>query len=201
MSKSILEENPEIRLAVLRSGEFRTKRDNSEDPVIEGYFSVFNSNYELWDGATESIAPGAFDSSLGNDVRALTNHDTTLVLGRSNGTVNTLELSVDSHGLFGRVHINPNDTDAMNTYARVERGDVSQCSFGFMIRSQETDFRDDGTIHWTITDLDLFEVSVCTFPAYEATSIKARQRDAEEIKARKLEAWKEHMRSRFNKKD
>lgn len=201
MSKSILEENPEIRLAVLRSGEFRTKRDNSEDPVIEGYFSVFNSNYELWDGATESIAPGAFDSSLGNDVRALTNHDTTLVLGRSNGTVNTLELSVDSHGLFGRVHINPNDTDAMNTYARVERGDVSQCSFGFMIRSQETDFRDDGTIHWTITDLDLFEVSVCTFPAYEATSVKARQRDAEEIKARKLEAWKEHMRSRFNKKD
>ena len=87
----------------------------------------------------------------------------------------------------------------MNTYARVERGDVSQCSFGFMIRSQETDFRDDGTIHWTIPDL--FEVSVCTFPAYEATSVKARQRDAEEIKARKLEAWKEHMRSRFNKKD
>lgn len=199
MSKSILEEHPELRLAVLKSGEFRTRRDNSEDPVIEGYFSVFNSNYELWEGATESIAPGAFDSSMNNDVRALTNHDTTLVLGRSNGTVNTLELSVDSHGLFGRVHINPNDTDAMNTYARVERGDVSQCSFGFMIRDEETEFRDDGSIHWTIKDLDLFEVSVCTFPAYEATSIKARHKDAEEIKSRKLEVWKEHMRSRFNK--
>lgn len=199
MSKSILDEHPNIRFAVLKSGEFRAKREDAEDPIIEGYFSVFNSNYELWEGASESIAPGAFDSSLNNDVRALTNHDTTLVLGRSNGTVHTLELSVDSHGLFGRIHINPKDVDAMNTLARVERGDVSQCSFGFDIKSQETEFRDDGSVHWTITDVELYEVSICTFPAYEATSVKARHKDVEDIKSRQLDVWKAGMRSRFAK--
>ena len=176
--------------------QFKTRDDNN-DPIIEGYFAVFNSNYELWDGATESIAPGAFDNTISGDVRALINHDTTLVLGRT--TVGTLELKTDSRGLWGRIRINPNDTDAMNLHARVERGDVSQCSFGFFIVSEETEFRDDGSIHWTITEVDLFEVSCCTFPAYEATSISARANEYEAIKARKMDAWRESMRSRIIK--
>ena len=172
-------------------------REDSEEPTIEGYFAVFNSNYEMWEGASESIAPGAFDSSISGDIRALTNHDTTLVLGRTKA--NTLELKTDSHGLWGRVRINPNDSEAMNTYERVKRGDVDQCSIGFMIRSQETDFREDGSIHWTITDVELFEVSVCTFPAYEETSVSARRKDAAEIRSRQLEAWKLQMKDRLTK--
>lgn len=182
---------------VLRSvpfEQFRTRDDNNE-PIIEGYFAVFNSIYEVWDGATESIAPGAFDNTISGDIRALINHDTTLVLGRT--TAGTLELKVDSRGLWGRIRINPNDTDAMNLHARVERGDVSQCSFGFYIVSEETEFRDDGSIHWTITEVDLFEVSCCTFPAYEETSISARARDYEAIKARQADAWREKMKSRI----
>lgn len=109
--------------------EFIT-RDNREENAltIEGYFSVFNSNYDLGPGMSESIAPGAFDNTIGDDVRALINHDTTLVLGRV--SAHTLELKQDEHGLWGRIHINPNDTDAMNLYARVQRGDVTQCSLG-----------------------------------------------------------------------
>lgn len=194
--RSIFEEHPEMRVMQLRSGEFQTREDN-EDLIIEGYFAVFNSNYEMWEGASESIAPGAFDSSLAGDIRALTNHDTTLVLGRTKA--NTLELKSDSHGLFGRVKVNPKDSDAVNTYERVKRGDVDQCSIGFMIRSEETDFRDDGSIHWTITDVELFEVSVCTFPAYEETGVTARHRDADELKKRANEAWKLQMRERLNK--
>ena len=196
MAKSILEDHPDMRVLQLRSGEFIT-RENSEEKVIEGYFAVFNSNYELWDGATESIAEGAFDSSISNDIRALTNHDTTLVLGRTKA--NTLELKTDSHGLWGRVRINPNDSDAVNTYERVKRGDVDQCSIGFMIRSEETDFRADGSVHWTITDVELFEVTVCTFPAYEETSVSARHRDAEELQKRTSEAWKLKMHDRLKK--
>lgn len=194
--RSIFEEHPEMRVMQLRSGEFQTREDNG-DLIIEGYFAVFNSNYEMWEGASESIAPGAFDSSLAGDIRALTNHDTTLVLGRTKA--NTLELKSDSHGLWGHVKVNPKDSDAVNTYERVKRGDVDQCSIGFMIRSEETDFRDDGSIHWTITDVELFEVSVCTFPAYEETGVTARHRDADELKKRANEAWKLQMRERLNK--
>ena len=196
MPNSIFEEQPDLRVLQIRSSEFTT-RDDSGEPTIEGYFAVFNSDYEIFDGASESIAPGAFDSSLSNDVRALTNHDTTLVLGRTKA--NTLEIKSDSRGLWGRIRINPNDSDAMNTYERVKRGDVDQCSIGFLIRSQETDFRDDGSIHWTITDVELFEVSVCTFPAYEETSVSARKNDAAEVQKRQLEAWKLQMRSRIEK--
>lgn len=194
--RSIFEEHPEMRVMQLRSGEFKTREDSGE-MVIEGYFAVFNSDYEMWEGASESIAPGAFTSSLSGDIRGLTNHDTTLVLGRTK--VHTLELKEDTHGLWGRITINPKDSDAVNTYERVKRGDVDQCSIGFMIRSEETDFRDDGSIHWTITDVDLFEVSVCTFPAYEETGVSARHKDAEELKKRASEAWKLKMADRLNK--
>ena len=196
MLRSIFEEHPEMRVMQLRSGEFKTREDSGE-MTIEGYFAVFNSDYEMWEGASESIAPGAFTSSMGGDIRGLTNHDTTLVLGRTK--VHTLELKEDTHGLWGRITINPKDSDAVNTYERVKRGDVDQCSIGFMIRSEETDFRDDGSIHWTITDVELFEVSVCTFPAYEETGVSARHRDAEELKKRASEAWKLKMKDRLHK--
>lgn len=168
--------------------EFQTREDG-EDYIIEGYFAVYNSNYDIYEGMSESIAPGAFSDTLGNDIRALTNHDTSLVLGRNRA--GTLELKDDSYGLYGRIKINPKDQDALNTYERVKRGDVNQCSIGFNILSEETDFREDGSIHWTITKVDLWEVSVCTFPAYEETNISARKHDAEEIKKRASEAWKE----------
>ena len=196
MHRSIFEEHPEMRVMQLRSGEFKTREDSGE-MTIEGYFAVFNSDYEMWEGASESIAPGAFTSSMGGDIRGLTNHDTTLVLGRTKA--HTLELKEDTHGLWGRITINPKDSDAVNTYERVKRGDVDQCSIGFMIRSEETDFRDDGSIHWTITDVELFEVSVCTFPAYEETGVSARHRDAEELKKRASEAWKLKMKDRLHK--
>ena len=195
--RSILEEHPDMRVLQLRSGEFKTRED-SEEMTIEGYFAVFNSNYEIWEGASESIAPGAFTSSIGGDIRGLTNHDTTLVLGRTKA--HTLELKEDSHGLWGKITVNPKDSDAVNTYERVKRGDVDQCSIGFMIRSEETDFGADGSIHWTITDVELFEVSVCTFPAYEETGVSARHKDAEELKKRADEAWKLKMKDRLTQK-
>lgn len=197
MSNSLFDEREGLRVLQLRSGEFKT-RDDGGEPTIEGYFAVFNSNYEMWEGASESIAEGAFDSSISGDIRALTNHDTTLVLGRT--TANTLELKSDAHGLWGRVRVNPKDSDAMNTYERVKRGDVSQCSIGFIVRSEETEFDASGNIHWTITDVDLFEVSVCTFPAYEETGISARKRDAAELEKRRAEAWRAQMHARLKNK-
>lgn len=176
------------------ASQFSTREDG-EGLYIEGYFSVFNSNYEIWPGATESIAPGAFSNTLSDDIRALINHNTTLVLGRNKA--GTLELREDARGLWGKITINPNDSDAMNLYERVKRGDVDQCSFGFDIVNEETDFREDGSIHWTIREVKLYEVSCCTFPAYEDTSISAREKQYEEIKKRESEAWKANIKNRL----
>lgn len=171
--------------SVMKNPEIREKNNELH---IAGYFAVFNSNYEMFEGASESIAQGAFTNSLQNDVRALINHDDTLVLGRT--TAGTLTIREDDFGLWGDVVVNPKDSDAMNLYARVQRGDVNQCSIGFFITSEETEFREDGSVHWTIKDVDLFEVSVCTFPAYTDTSVQARKHDLEELKAKRLEAMK-----------
>lgn len=172
------------------STQFNT-RDDDGKLAIEGYFAVFDSVYEIAPGMTESIAQGAFDNTLSGDIRALINHDTTLVLGRTKA--GTLQLRTDSHGLWGHIDINPNDTDAMNLYNRVQRGDVDQCSFGFDILNEETDYREDGSVHWTIKEVELYEVSPCTFPAYEETSIAARAKERDEILKRRSQAWEEKM--------
>ncbi len=178
----------DIRQVRSTSTQFNT-RDDGGNLAIEGYFAVFDSNYEIAPGMSESIAPGAFDKTLSGDIRALINHDTTLVLGRTKA--NTLQLRTDSHGLWGRIEINREDSDAMNLYKRVQRGDVDQCSFGFDIISEETDFREDGSIHWTIKEVELYEVSPCTFPAYEETNIAARAKERDDLKKRRSEAWRE----------
>jgi HK97 family phage prohead protease len=175
--------------------DLKTRAEDNDEKVIEGYFAVFNSETELWQGAYEEIAPEAFNKTLGNDVRALINHDTGLVLGRNKS--NTLELKVDSHGLWGSIKINPNDTDAVNLYERVKRGDVDQCSFGFNILSESTDFRDDGSVKWTLREIDLHEVSVCTFPAYADTGVQARKKDIEQHKQRQFELRKQKLKERL----
>lgn len=164
---------------------------------IEGYFAVFGSIYEWWPGATESVDPKAFDDTLGDDIRALIDHETRLVLGRT--TAKTLELRVDEKGLWARIEINEDDSDAMNLYARVQRGDVSQCSFGFDILSERTDVNADGSVHWTLEKVRLYEVSCVTFPAYEDTSVAARQArhsQYDSIQKRRLDAWRETMKAR-----
>lgn len=186
--------NRDIRQTRTYSSEFITREDG-EAPRIEGYFAVFNSNYEIFNGCTESIAPGAFTDELHSDVRALIDHDTRLVLGRT--SAGTLELREDEHGLWGGIDINPKDTEAMNLYERVKRKDVTQCSFGFNVLDEEHEDREDGTHHFTIKKVRLFEVSCCTFPAYTETAISARKEDIAEIEKRKTDIWREEAKKRL----
>ena len=178
------------RRALGKLATFETRTDETGDLYISGYFSVFNSIYELWEGATESIADTAFDGALADDIRCLIDHDTRLVLGRTKS--NTLSLKVDSRGLWGEVKINPNDQDAMNLYERVKRGDVDQCSFGFDILEEIFEDRGD-SVHWTITKVKLYEVSIVTFPAYADTSVTARKNEIKQLRKRDFEAWQKRM--------
>lgn len=175
--------------------ELKTRAEQEGEMIIEGYFAVFNKQTELWKGAYEEIDPEAFNNTLGNDIRALLNHDTGLVLGRNKS--GTLNLKVDSYGLWGSIKINEKDTDAINLYERVKRGDVDQCSFGFNILSEETDWRDDGTVKWKIKEVDLHEVSVCTFPAYEDTGVQARHKEVEQYKSKQFEQRKANLLRRL----
>ena len=163
-------------------------REENEQKRIEGFFAVFDGIYNIAPGMSESIDSHAFDNTLSGDIRALINHDTTLVLGRT--AAHTLELRTEAHGLWGSILINPNDQDAMNLYERVKRGDVNQCSFGFDVTNEDAEVREDGSVHWTIKGVKLYEVSVCTFPAYETTEVSARSAEAVDIRKRRFDAWK-----------
>ena len=175
--------------------QFRT-RDDGDDLIIEGYFAVFDSPYVLWDGATEIVKPGAFAGCLSGDIRALIDHDTRLVLGRTKA--GTLELREDARGLYGTIKINRDDADAMSLYARVQRGDVDQCSFGFDIEEETFVDLGGGQCRWEINKVNpLYEVSGVTYPAYEETAVKARHADLAEIQRRQAEAWKTKMKTRL----
>ena len=158
---------------------------------MEGHFAVFDQEYRVCNGWIETIAPGAFSTWLDarKDTKVLWNHNHDIVLGSTaNGTA---ELREDGKGLWGHVAINPKDQDAVNAHARVERGDVTGCSFGFYIRKLEETWDPDGTYRTRIVQADVFEVSPCTFPAYAGTDIHARSAgdaDAEEIYHNKWQA-------------
>lgn len=167
--------------------KFETRETEEQDLFVEGYFAVFGSEYRMWDGAVETVDPHAFDDTINDDIRCLTNHKAELVLGRTKA--GTLELRLDEYGLFGRVKINPNDRQALDLYERVKRGDVDQCSFGFDILEQEFDYRQDGSVFITLRKVKLYEVSVVTFPAYEDTYVEARHKDFEADRERRTEEW------------
>lgn len=182
------------RTALVRDSKFKTRAEDG-NLYIEGYFAVFGSEYRMWENAIETIDEDAFDDTLDGDIRALVNHDSTLVLGRT--TAGTLILRVDRVGLWGSITINQADQDAMNLYERVKRGDVSQCSFGFAIVDQSTEVMENGTTVWKLRKVKLYEVSVVTFPAYEDTSVEARRKDFEQAEKRRKEEWRVRMKSRL----
>lgn len=176
--------------------------NNDNDLYIEGYFAVFNSETKIWRNSFEKIAKGCFTETIKNgDIRCLFNHDDKLVLGRN--TSGTLELREDSKGLWGKVKINRDDTQAMDIYQRVKRGDISGCSFGFYPTDVKTEIveRDDGSIeyHNTVIQSNIDEVSICTYPAYKDTEIQARSRDNEKLRIENIENKRKILKERLKK--
>ncbi len=170
--------------------------DEAAEKIISGYFIVFNSETELYEGCFEEIAPESFDNVDLSDVRALIDHETSKVLGRTKS--GTLTLSVDAKGVYGEIKVNEQDTAATNLYSRVQRGDVDQCSFGFNILDEAMETRDDGSYKFTIKAIELFEVSVVTFPAYADTAVEARSKQIENMEKRELLAKKSKLEEKLN---
>lgn len=156
-------------------GEVRAD-DNGKEHMV-GHAAVFNTETDLGWNIREQIAPSAFDEAiLNDDVRALINHDSNLVLARKNKRTNTLKLSVDEQGLA--VDIDPPGTSYANDLKiSMERRDVDQMSFAFEVLKQSWEEKDGYDLR-TIEKAKLWDVSVVTFPAYTETDVALHCRDA-----------------------
>jgi HK97 family phage prohead protease len=156
----------------LVSSQLELRKNADGNPVLEGYAAVFGSRSEDLGGFVEQIAPSAFTKTLkdGADVRALLNHDPNFVLGRS--TSGTLRMSTDTTGLHYEVDLG-SQSYARDLAISLERGDISQSSFGFRMVTDDwaADPEDEGRALRTLLEVKLFDVSPVTYPAYpDATS-------------------------------
>lgn len=147
---------------------------SGEKPVIRGYAANYEQRTQIFD-FYEEIAPGAFRAVLESDpdVVGLLNHDNNQVLGRT--SAGTMTLREDENGLFYEISINEDDREAMNTYAKVARGDIKQSSFAFTVKAEQWTEQDDDYPVRRITEVgQLFDVSPVTYPAYPTTSAAVR---------------------------
>jgi len=146
--------------------------------VIEGYAALYGVLSDDLGGFREMLAPGAFSDRLGDDVRALWQHDPLFVFGRT--VPGTLHLSEDETGLRYMV-IPPDAQWARDAMASIERGDVTQSSFAFVVLDGESWKMDaDGQVVRTISTVArLFDVSPVTYAAYPQTSVSVQQRAAD----------------------
>lgn len=131
----------------------------------------------------EVIHKGALDDADLKDIRFLVNHDTSkipLARSRNNNANSTMQISIDEEGMAIRVNLDTeNNSEAKNLYSAIKRGDISGMSFMFSIDDQEWENLESEhpTRHiWKIGRV--IEVSAVTFPAYEATEISARDKEA-----------------------
>ena len=177
-------------------GQLDNNQEATDKKIISGYFIVFDTETELYPGVREEVSPDALVGVDLSDVKALIDHDTSKVLGRTKA--GTLSLSVDSKGLYGEIIVNESDQEAMNLYSRVQRGDVDQCSFGFEILNEEMIQNSDGTVKFIIKSINLYEVSVVTFPAYQDTAVEARSKQIEDAQKRTLQARKDELKEKLN---
>ena len=143
---------------------FETKEDNQD--IVVGYGSIFNSRSENLGGFYEYISPTAIseETIARSDVRALINHDESLILARS--TTGTLDLTVDEKGLRYEFSI-PETSYGKDLAINMKNGNINQSSFAFTVGADEWSTDDQGNDIRTITSIDrLYDVAVVTYPAY-----------------------------------
>lgn len=163
--------------------EHRAEEDSSAR-IISGYAAVFDewSNPIWW--FKEQIQRGAFDGCDFSRCVACFNHNTDNMLARySSGT---LKLEVDEVGLRFEFEA-PNTTVGNDMYELVKRGDISQCSFAFVVEEDSWKYTEDDQLdERTIVKIsELWDVSLVTYPAYEGTSVDARSADFDKLMERK----------------
>ena len=179
--------------------ETRVEKDDKNKEVIVGYGSIFNSRSENLGGFYEYISPSAIteETIIASDVRALINHDPSLILARSKNGKGTLKLNVDKKGLMYRFEV-PETSYGQDLAINMKNGNISQSSFAFTIPEGGDDWTTDeeGRDIRTINKIDrLFDISPVTYPAYtEASSDLV-------IAKRGLQVYKENQKKTSEEND
>ena len=177
----------------LRSYTFEVRAEQTEEgAILTGRPVVYNSKTDLgW--FDEVIEQGALDNTDLTDVRFLVNHDVKkipLARSRRNNGNSTMQLSVDFQGLsldWVKLDIE-NNAEARALYSAVQRGDISGMSFMFSVNAEEWDDLESDHPTRRVKEIgSIVEISACTFPAYSATSISARSKEALENARLELE--------------
>jgi HK97 family phage prohead protease len=172
-----------IRRNILQPVELLKRNEGEDDEqskeYIRGYFAVYNTDYPMWDGYIERIAPGAFNSTDISDVVALFNHDDDQLLGRLTNGKGTLSIGFDERG--GYFEVEKNETTASkDVYENIRLGNIQGCSFAFTVSSEEIQKKEDGTAIITITGVKkLYDVGPVVNPAYKDTEVEAAKRSVE----------------------
>jgi uncharacterized protein len=153
--------------------------DTSEDgqPRIFGMAPVFDQRSEVLVERgrkfVEVIRSTAVEKVLsGADVRGRFDHQSILARTK-NGT---LKLNVQSDGVRYEMLINKDDTEAMDAYAKVKRGDVDGSSFMFRVAAGGEEWKKEGdlAVRYINEFSELLDVGPVTFPAYPQASAQAR---------------------------
>lgn len=145
--------------------EFQTRSVSDGKAVIEGYAYLFNKRSQNLGGFREQILPGAGADSIGrDDIRALNNHEPTLILGRN--TAGTLRMTEDTHGLDYEIDVDPRISYVRDLMISLERGDVTQSSFGFESVDDAWSIDEEEFPLRSVRSMKLFDVSPVTYPAY-----------------------------------
>ena len=145
-------------------------RAENDGKTLVGYAAVFDSPSEPlpW---TEFVKRGAFSKTLndGADVRLLIDHEGIPLARTKSGT---LALEEDDRGLRVEAELDPSNPDAARVISAMRRGDMSQMSFAF--RTIKDSWSSDRSSR-ELREVQLYDVSVVTFPAYEQTVAELRK--------------------------
>lgn len=174
---------PQVQ-TITRAYNFEIRAENNEKngDHITGRPIVYDSKTDLG-YFDEIIEAGALDKANLKDVRFLVNHNTDMIplaRSRNNNENSTMQLEVDNDGMGIRVNLDTeNNSEARNLYSAIKRGDITGMSFMFTIDDEEwEDLESDHPTRHIRKIGQVFEVSAVTFPAYEATEISARDKEA-----------------------
>ena len=161
--------------------ESRASDDGSKITII-GQPVVFNQKTDIAGLWSESIAPGAIDTETLRDVRLLINHDFSgvpLARSRRNNANSTMRATFNDFAVDMEADLDAKNPKAIEVDSAIKRGDITGMSFAFLVDGEEWDDLDTDYPHRTITHVSvIYEFSICTFPAYEGTSVASRSLDS-----------------------
>jgi HK97 family phage prohead protease len=177
-----------------------TREDGAR--AITGLGSLFydgtsRTEYPIYDGVVERIAPTAFDDVMSDDVRGLINHDVNIILGRT--SAGTMTIAKNENGITYSIPFDDSDPDHVRWMRKIEKKDITGSSFSFMIAENGSEVtRENGQVVRTITKIDrLFDIGPVTFPAYTETTATARTEDVEKA----LEEFRKEEEERNKRSD